>query len=131
MNSTTGKVFSANETDQQVMKHEKMHPEDWQVALTTTEFLIAPNLRQTLWTLSSSTTGNETEQIAKSFVAAIPIMRVDGNNTAPVSYSMPLPKQRFEGTFNITPENLRFLHYKTTDTHKYKPGYHVYTGSGH
>ena len=95
VNSKTGKVFSALETDQKVIEHEKMYPEDWQVVLNTTEFLLAPNLQQVLWTIYSNTIGNETEQSAKSFVAAIQIMRVDGNNIAPVSYSMPLPEQRF------------------------------------
>ncbi len=43
--STTGSVFDAVATDNQVESAELVHPNDWVVALTTTEFLIKANLR--------------------------------------------------------------------------------------
>lgn len=131
VNSTTGSTFGAVATDAQVMNHEKVYPEYWQIALCTTEFLVAPNLRQTL----SSVTRNETER-AKSFVAQIPIFQVEGNNTMPLSYSMSLPRQRFQGEirYRIRSQRVfgtRFLHYNTTKTHLYEAGRHRYIGEGH
>ena len=128
--SSTGKVFDAIATDQQVMNQGKMHPDYWQIALTTTEFLVAPDFRQTL----SSVTKDEIEK-AKSFVTTVPIFSVDGNNTAPLVYSRPLPKQRFMGHFykdarDTRPVSCRFIHYKTTSTHSYGVGRHAYNGEG-
>jgi hypothetical protein len=116
--------FEAKKCDHQVVFYEKLHPQHWHLALTTTEFLVAPNLRQTL----SSVTRDETEK-AKSFVKEIPIITIDGNNTAPLLYSRPLPSQRFAGNtrHRRLKRAVRYIHYNTENTHKYSGGRHTYT----
>ena len=119
--SSTGAVFDAIKTDDQVMEIEKLYPNDWVVALTTTEFLIKSDLRQALDALTGDSL-NKT----KSFVVQIPILVINGNNTEPLSYSKPLPKQRYLGGY----VGYRFMHYRTTETYSYEPGRHKLRGRG-
>ena len=42
--SSTGEIFDASKTDEQVVALEKLYPDDWIIALTTTEFLVKPHL---------------------------------------------------------------------------------------
>jgi hypothetical protein len=107
------------QTDEQVMSYEKLHPEHWHLGLTTTEFLIATNLRQNL----SSLTRDETEK-ANSFISEIPMFEIDGNNEEPLVYSRALPKQRYNGR-NMKGSR-RYIHYNTEQTHRYRPGRHKY-----
>jgi len=117
--SSTGKVFDAAQTDKQVTEVEKKYPNDWLVALTTTEFLIATQLRTSL--------AQDLEK-DKMFVALLKTMLVDGNNSVPLSYSKPLPKQRRKG--NPSSIYSRAMHYKTNGNYSYSPGRHHYRGTG-
>jgi hypothetical protein len=123
VNSTTGKTFDAAKCDEQVMFNEKRHPRHWHLGSTTTEFLVTPNLRQTL----SSMTKDEIEK-ARSFVKEIPFILINGNNTAPLLYSRPLPSQCFVGNrkSKLYGKLNRYLHYNTENTHAYSPGRHEY-----
>ena len=48
VNSTTGMSFDLEKCDDQMMFYEKQNPRHWHLALTITEFLVAPNFRQNL-----------------------------------------------------------------------------------
>jgi hypothetical protein len=118
--SSTGSIFDRDLTDKQVVQVEKQYPNAWVLALTTTEFLVAPRLRESL------SIGFEKN---KSYVSKIPAVEINGNNTvAPVSYSRPLPLQRQMG-FRAGLYD-RCMHYRTTGKYKYKPGRHRYVGTG-
>eukprot|EP00927_Polykrikos_kofoidii_P015633 TRINITY_DN16971_c0_g1_i1.p1 TRINITY_DN16971_c0_g1~~TRINITY_DN16971_c0_g1_i1.p1 ORF type:complete len:1153 (-),score=115.37 TRINITY_DN16971_c0_g1_i1:21-3479(-) len=118
--SSTGSTFDAHACDAQVVKVERQYPNDWLLALTTTEFLVAPQLRESL------SIGFEKE---KSYVSRITAFSIDGDNTvAPVSYSRPLPAQRQMGA--RSPTHDRPLHYRTTDKYQYSVGRHTYNGKG-
>jgi len=84
--STSGGVFNAKQTDQQVMDWEAKFPEDWHVALTITEFLVHPDLRAYLQKQSPSTGLNKIVR----FKSATMI----GDDTEPLQYGVSLPKQR-------------------------------------
>ena len=55
------------------------------------QFLIKSDLRR-----DNLTAG---ERLNKAFIVKIPILQINGNNTEPLSYSKPLPKQRHLGKF--------------------------------
>lgn len=114
--SSTGSVFDAQKTDEQVSFHEAAHPGDWLVALTTTEFLIKGDLRRSLSEL----------EVKQPTVLTIPIFVVNGDNTAPLSYSQSLVRQRYMAFT----DGHRFMHYNTNGIYKYSPGRHSYNGKG-
>jgi len=115
--SSTGSVFDAVATDNQVESFELEHPNDWLVALTTTEFLIKANLRGYLSNLG----------VKEPTVMPIRVISINGDNTSPLSYSQSLPRQRYVG--HIT-ELSRFMHFKTNEVYHYGPGRHGYNGQG-
>ena len=118
--SSTGSVFDARLVDAQVMDVERQYPGDWLLALTTTEFLVAPQLRKSL------SIDFEKE---KSYITMISTFMIDGNNTkAPLSYSRPLPAQRQMGRVETLYD--RHIHYNTTDKYHYAIGRHKYLGAG-
>lgn len=115
--SSTGSVFDAVATDKQVESFESVHPNDWVVALTTTEFLIKANLRGYLSNLG----------VKGPTVLPIRMISINGDNTSPLSYSQSLPRQRHVGY--ITSDS-RFMHFKTNEVYHYGPGRHSYNGQG-
>lgn len=118
--SSTGSVFGAKLCDKQVVDVERQYPGDWLLALTTTEFLVAPQLRKSL------SIDFEKE---KSYITKISTFMIDGNNTkAPLSYSRPLPAQRQMG--KLSRKYNRHIHYNTTDKYQYGLGRHHYVGAG-
>ena len=119
--SSSGEVFDARQTDQQVMALEKLYPDDWIIALTTTEFLVKPHLRQYLRAFEAGRVNKESPFIFKPQAIGI-----NGNNTLPLVYSNSLPQQRQLG--NYSSFYSRAFHYKTSNTHVYLAGRHVYKG---
>ena len=122
--STTGSVFDALKLDEQVMAHEKEFPEDWAVALTTTEFLVVQDFRPTLDRIS-------TERNREPLVISLSMLQMYGNDTEPLLYFEPLPKQRHvAGKYVENPISRRYLHYKTSPSYRYSAGRHAYMGNG-
>lgn len=121
--STTGEVFDARKTDQQVMSVEKLYPHDWIIALCTTEFLVRNQLRQYLKKIESSKSHKDSPAVSK-----IPSWEISANNSRPLVYSLPLPIQRHTGMFSSL--SSRFLHYGTSETYHYGTGRHTYVGNG-
>ena len=116
-NSTSGEVFDALKTDQQVMTWEQQNPDDWALALTTTEFLVHPNFRVDLYRRQMENPG-----------PAIKVYRVwqmVGNDTKPLRHFESLVNQRHQFIESDTKFS-RFLHIGTCFTHKYSTGRHVY-----
>ena len=124
--STTGKTFDAKKIDVQVMNHEKVHPGIWQIVLTTAEFLVTSNIRLTLFSMIV----NEAER-AKYLVAVIRMFEIRGNSVVPLSYSIPLPKQRFQCLLKCDYPESRYLHYNRVNTHHYCLGRHTCKGEGY
>ena len=54
--------FSAEAMDAEVMDYEQLYPEDWKIALTTTEFLVHSNLRGQLYELDTQS-GKDQQKI--------------------------------------------------------------------
>ena len=81
-----------------------------------------PDLRLTLDRLS-------TESNREPIIMEFHMRHMLGNDTEPLLYFEPLPKQRhLARKFVESPYSRRFLHYKTSETYKYSPGRHVYDG---
>jgi hypothetical protein len=118
--SSTGEVFDAEKTDQQVMFWEQRYPEDWAIALTTTEFLLYPRFRENLFELQLQKPGPRVIIKLLSHIMA-------GNDTIPLQHFTSLIKQRHEFVdMTIKPPYDRFLHLGTSTTHRYRTGRHAY-----
>lgn len=121
--SMQGKVFDAEITDQQVEAIEKKFPSDWVIALTTTEFLVQPDLRNMLLNLEKKHEGPT--------IAQIPIITMVGNDSSELTCYKPLPQQRHQYAIGANPDELwRYLHKETSEIYKYLPGRHRYEGRG-
>ena len=78
--------YDATMVDKQVMNYELEHPNDWHLALTTTEFVVHSDLRRMLSTLDPPE--------GQSRVLQFPAMHMIGNDTRPFQYFGSLLEQR-------------------------------------
>jgi len=117
--STTGRVFSAEQTDQQLMDWEAQFPEDWHIVLTITEFLVHPDPRSYLQKYNPPPGLSRIVRFRDAIMV--------GNETEPLQYGGSLPKQR--SVYQSPGDNCRwwcrFAHagYKAGEYH-YTPGRH-------
>lgn len=117
-NSTIGEVFDAIKTDQQVMVWEQQYPDDWTLALTTTEFLVHPNFRSELY--------RHQIRNPRPVIRHYRVWYMMGNDTTPLRHFTSLVNQRHQ-FLDSEPIFIRFLHVGTSFTHKYDYGRHNYT----
>jgi hypothetical protein len=124
--SSTGAVFDARRTDNQVMYWEKQNSDHWAIALTITEFLIFPNFRESLRQMhpfNNIARFDKDDKVIYVFHAA----NMVGSDAAPLKYFSSLPEQRHQ--FLSTGQNYhRFFHKGTSETHGYGAGRHSYDG---
>ena len=121
--SKTGEVFDAEKTDKQVMQWENEYPRDWAIALTTTEFLIYDNFRQSLF--------ERQPHDLYPYIHRFNYLLMVGNDTKPLRHFSSLIKQRH--LFQINPHSYRnfwrnygrFLHLNSVH-YKYLLGRHRY-----
>jgi len=121
--SKTGEVFDAEKTDKQVMQCENEYPRDWAIALTTTEFLIYDNFRQSLF--------ERQPHDLYPYIHRFNYLLMVGNDTKPLRHFSSLIKQRH--LFQINPHSYRnfwrnygrFLHLNSVN-YKYLLGRHRY-----
>ena len=123
--STTGAIFDAIETDNQVMYWEKVYPTDWSIALTTTEFLMHPHFRNSLLDIQVPD---------KGLIHKFRTLNIVGEDKHPLLKLKSLTEQRtvycannvdttgFFAHFRYD----RYLHVNTQSTHKYGAGRHKY-----
>ena len=118
--SETGEVFDSRKCDAQVMFWEKQVPEDWVVALTTTEFLVYPGLRLDLH--------EKQDRFPLPSIMHIPNLAMTGDDRRPLLYFQPLLRQRhvFLERLDAIGQYSRFMHWGTSSTHRYDIGRHVY-----
>jgi len=83
---STERYFGAIELDQQVMREEAKYPEDWHLALTTTEFVLHPDLRHFLSMHEPSSKGTA--------VFRFPGIIMVGNDSTPLKRFQDLITQR-------------------------------------
>jgi len=88
VSSVTGKSFDVIKTDDQVMAWEMVHNDQWSICLTITEFLMYPNLRQSLHERQLKKPGPEVIQFRG--------LEMVGNDLLPLQHFTSLPKQRHE-----------------------------------
>ena len=139
INSVTGASFEAARVDDQVVELEKSRPQDWHLALTTTEFLVHRNFRQGLakheseekarfcHVRSFGIVGDDAKAVKK--VEELSVQRSvyaegegrkgkrEENNT----YSKSFPLNRYL----LTSPYRRFLHLNTLGKFNYRPGRHA------
>jgi len=116
--STTGRVFDARKTDQQIMDWEAQFPEDWHIALTVTEFLVHPTLRSFLQ--------NYNPPPGLTRIVKFRSAEMVGDDTHPLQYGGSLPKQRsVYQSGNVCGLYCRFAHagFKAKE-YSYVPGRH-------
>jgi len=119
--STTNRTFDARKCDDQVIAWEKKNSKDWALALTTTEFLIHPNLRVDLWRYQ--------EDIRKGpQIMRISSFTMVGNDTMPLQHYTSLPKQRHVSLKKTDSYRFfdyeRFIHFDIFDRYRYSVGRH-------
>ena len=123
--SETGLEFDAEKTDAQVVTWERKYPDDWVIALTTTEFLIHPRLRFDLYTRQQTNSG--------PFIIVNPAIVMVGYDGVPLQHFTSLIKQRyvfrpgnhFDHTITASWAD-RVFHYGTSNTYWYALGRHAY-----
>ena len=122
--STTGKVFDAKLTDAQVMHWENEYPHDWAIALTTTEFLVYDNFRQSLFEHQPCN--------LYPYIHRFNHLVMVGNDTQPLKHFSSLLKQRHQFQINQSLSYLssfwiygRHLHINSLN-YKYGAGRHWY-----
>ena len=122
--SDTGEVFDAKKTDEQVMQLERQVPQDWVIALTTTEFLVHPYLRLDLH--------QRRDQFAFPTIIRYPGLSMSGNDRDPLLHFQSLVKQRhvFLERVDYIPHYGRVMHFGTSDSHRYGLGRHDYSAVG-
>ena len=121
--STTGHIFDANQTDSQVMYWENQHPKDWAIALTTTEFLVFDDLRRKLFDIQPDN--------SYPYIHRFNCLLMVGNDTKPLRHFSSLIEQRHQ--FYIHPDYYedrwksygRVLHLNSVN-YEYSLGRHVY-----
>merc|ERR1711935_452023 len=121
--STTGDVFGAIDCDEQVLRWENEHPNDWVIALTITEFLVHPNLKRMLREVQPKD--------ASGVVLRFPALVIAGDDKEPLERNISLLRQRSaymipEGhqAYGLWGHYSRILHLNTAKTYKYSPGRH-------
>ena len=123
--SETGQEFDAARTDAQVMAWERKYPDDWVIALTTTEFLIHPHVRLDLYRRQKTSTG--------PLILVNPSIVMVGYDGVPLKHFTSLIKQRyvFRPGSHWEPGGQKSLvdrvfHYGTSDHYTYTTGRHTY-----
>jgi len=113
----TASLFSASQCDSEVAEWELKYPNDWHIALTMTEFLVANKLRS--W-LAGSPGSQKDDDVAKSFV--IPSLLMTGSDAQPLDRFASLISQRTQYTprshnvFTFTYDRLMHTGFKTVST---------------
>ena len=124
--STTNDSFAAEKLDEQVMYYENEYPQDWAIALTTTEFLVYDNFRQKLFERQPSN--------LYPYIHRFNHILMVGNDAQPLKHFSSLIKQRhqfqihFDGGLsyrNVWRNYGRYLHLNSL-SYKYILGRHVY-----
>jgi len=119
--------FNAVECDREVVHYESMLPRcSWTIALTTTEFLVHPNLRGMLSDVSASPQNDATK------VLRFPAFVMVGNDTIPLKRDAQLLEQRsvysldpllnLNATTGVNEGYSRFMHRSEVE---YTPGRHA------
>jgi nucleoside-diphosphate-sugar epimerase len=121
--SRTGGAFDAEETDTQVMEWEKKHPDDWHLALTTTEFLVHRDLRSMLAALDP--------RKGESRIINFPAAHVIGDDSFPMKRFEAMVEQRSVYDRRIAGRGSqsakgsgRFAHTGYGHTYRYESGRH-------
>lgn len=96
---STEKTFDAVALDVQVMKWEAMYPDDWKIALTTTEFIVHADLRGHLATLDPPANCGGRGALGRALFGCgallrFPAVLLTGNDTTPLGRFADLVSQR-------------------------------------
>ncbi|GAB5352996.1 hypothetical protein AAMO2058_000000700 [Amorphochlora amoebiformis] len=114
-------VFNAWEVDREVEYWEKTRPLDWKIALTTTEFLLHPDLRADVATKHVSRQG---------YVSRFPAVMICGSDDINVTRFRSLPEQRSVWNGGVRGMRFgnnyrRFIHAGIRQIRYYNRGRHV------
>jgi hypothetical protein len=119
--SRTGGVFDAQETDNQVVEWEKRYPDEWHLALTTTEFLVHRDLRTMLAALDPPR--------GESRIIKFPAAHMVGDDSVPMKRFGGLVEQRSvydRKLANGAHSYGRYAHTGYRDKYHYSTGRHQF-----
>ena len=118
VDSDSGGIFGAVNCDKQVMRWENTYPDDWSIALTSTEFLIQANLRQSLF--------QQQPGDGRALIHAFPVLHIVGDDSSEQLLrfkSLPAQRNVYCQSW-VHSASPRYMHINTASTHHYSTGRH-------